>query len=536
MKKYLTTIITAAVLIVAIIGLVIVLNVKNNTQKDPTATDTPETENKKTYLSLLSDEKGIATYTINDVVKLETSGGVVIEKGENGFELTNLPYRTNASILWDVVFAVTSMLGERIDDVEDVSEYGFPDNASDQFVSLTMTDGKTDTLYLGNFDHTETYRYVYNPRVPTRVYKVSEYYARSLLINKDMLVTMKAFTYKMTDTPIYFIIKENGEQKLELAFKEAVKTGESEDAITWKWNVKYPINRESNNDKANAILKNMCGMTMQAIASEAVPVEKLGEYGLSTPDVEYYFYVEDADGNKVLYEIKVGGFNKSESCYYCTIEEPENGCVDVYEVPVGYIAKDINPVEFIEQTLYVKDSDLLSTVEFTMNGKTHVMKYTYEKGENQKEEATRFFDGKECVYDDNYLIVVTDSRHTPPTAADLACNEDGDISNDILTANPYDMFNRLLTGIYANVSLYEIQLEEPSEKGEEIFSVKYTERDGLVTEIKLYKRDDTTAYAYINGEFAGGYVRIHGIFGNDSEAYDVAASLNGVQAVLKLVP
>lgn len=542
MKKYLTTIITVCVLLVAIAGLIVMLSLKNkNTDNNPTTTEEPE--NESSYLYVFSDADGKMKYSQDNVVKAETSyAGVnyVLECKDGTWCCTNHDFKTYATTISETITSFTTVLGQRIDDVENIQEYGFGEDLSaNPSVKLTMDDGTEMTVYVGDIDFTQSYRYVYNPAAPTRIYKVSVYTAtNSLLIQKEDLIKLKAFTYSSSDTPIYLIIKQKGEQVLKLTFKEAVKSGESDDDVTWTWHVTYPVDRDSSNTQINNILETMQGMALSSLSDEAVPVEKLSEYGLDVPSVEYYLYMKAEDGTKTLYSIKVGNFTEDETEYYCLVEEPENGLCDIFKVQIGYISKSIKAIDFIDSSLYIKSSDYLDKIEFTLGGESHTMTFKHTKAsDGETEDITEYYDGIECIADDNYTIVASGSKLTPPTEDDLAKNRDADITNDVITVNPYDCFNRLLTSFYL-LSLKEAQVEVPdkAELGALIFTVTYTETDGTTTKLDLYERDETTAYAYLNDTFAGGYVRTYALYGDDYEAYDVTASLKGLKAVLALLP
>ena len=107
-----------------------------------------------------------------------------------------------------------------------------------------------------------------------------------------------------------------------------------------------------------------------------------------------------------------------------------------------------------------------------------------------------------------------------------------------MTATPYETFNHLLLCFYSNFALSEIDLEEPSEeaRGEKVATVTYTEREGAVYKLELFKRDNTTASAYINGNYAGGYVRTTGFTGDDYSMADFPPSLRALQITMAMLP
>jgi hypothetical protein len=371
------------------------------------------------------------------------------------------------------------------------------------------------------------------------VYKLNAVSADRMLIRKQDLIQMKAFTYLATDVPEKFIVYAKGEKLLELSC-----TGYEEEAGA-TWAVKHPIERDSENGSVNDIISNLKDVPLYNISGEHVSESDLVNYGLSPADIEYYLFMKDTSGNTKRYFIKVGFKSNDGNYYYCTVDDGADGSCDVYTIDTRYIIKTIDPLDYVNTFLYVKDSDLLSKVFIEIGGETHTMDYEYEtvkgtdpKGEETEELlVTRFFDGSEAVDDDRFCIVINDNRFTPPTEEDLAKNRDSDITNDINTANPYEAFNHLLLSLYVNLSLSDIDLDEPSadDLGERILAVTYTERDGSVYKIELYRRDNTTAYAYINGHYAGGYCRTTGLYGDDYRNADYPASLKALKIVMGMI-
>jgi hypothetical protein len=67
-------------------------------------------------------------------------------------------------------------------------------------------------------------------------------------------------------------------------------------------------------------------------------------------------------------------------------------------------------------------------------------------------------------------------------------------------------------------------------------TAEYLMTDGTVNKIEYAMRDSTTAYVYINGEYADGYCETTSIYGNDYAMADVTASINALEAVMKIVP
>lgn len=540
MKKYLTTIIALAVL--AVVASVAVVILTLNSRKDGPGSDPGETPGTE-YVRLFN-------YNLDSVAKAESSydGSTYVverskdEEGNTVWICTSDPsietYSSSISSLISTI--VSSSSATPIRDVENLKEYGFTeDRKSSMFIRLTTLEGLSDTIYIGNFDFTRNSRYVYLDDGSDTVYKLNARSAERMLIRKQDLIQMKAFTYLSTDVPEHFTVYSKGEKLLELSC-----TGVDEETGA-AWTVKHPIERDSENSAVNDIISTLKDIPLFEISGELVAEEELVNYGLAPADIEYYLYMKDTDGNVRRYSIKVGFKSEDGNYYYCTVDDGIDGFYDVYTVDVRYISKSIDPLAYVDTFLYVKDSDLLSKVLIEYGGETQTMEYEYEtvkttnpKGEEVEElKVTRFFNGREAVDDDNYCIVINDNRFTPPTEEDLAKNRDNDVSNDTNTANPYEAFNHLLFSLYSNLILSDISLEEPAADalGERVIAVTYTERDGSVYKIELFERDNTTAYAYINGHYAGGYCRTTGLRGNDYRNGDYPASLKALNIVMAMI-
>lgn len=527
MKKYLTTIITLGVLVLAVVALFVVKALVKDNDTPSTPSEDPE-----------SSYQRILGFDDDEIAKIETfyNENYVIEKQEDEWVLTSHTFDAYPSSISSAVLGISEAEGYKIENVDKLSDYGFgSDLSANPHVIVTKTDGTKYELYVGDMDYSQYFRYIYLNDGSNTVYKSYLRVAEDLMLTKESLIRLKAFAYAYNDEPIYFLVKKDGEKVLELDFKESVV--DEQQGTIWNWTVQYPVQRDCQNTEANEIIQAMRNIDLGGISNEAVPESELVNFGLAPAKIEYYLYMQSVEGVRTLYRIRIGNKTESGDFYYCTVDDVKDGKIDVYTVHEGNVYRNINPLDYIDTFLYIKDSDLLGTIEFTVNGESHEFKYTYEQ-DGEETVTTRYFDGRECPDNDEYSVVGNDSLLTPPTEEQLARNKDLDITNDIVTVNPYDAFNRVLTSLYSNLVLSEIIADEPAEeeKGPVIALVKYTETDGTVTEIKLFKRDNTTAWAYINGSYAGGYCRTTALFGDDYMNFDFAASLKGLKAVMALVP
>lgn len=532
MRRYRTTLIALAVLAV-VAGVFVTVMVMQGNRSDEPAED-PETGSTVRLFSFAAtdiigfESKYKEVYAVE---KVTAEDGDVWKCTSNAaIEL----YDSSVSLLTRVI---ATLQGVRIADVEDYTDYGFTDGRSEIYIKIRLQDGE-ETLYVGDITPSARDYYVVVAGTANTVYRVSASYVKDLLIQKEDLINLKIFTYESSDTMQYFLINMNGEKCLEMT----ADYPKDEDAErTAEWSIRYPLERAGANENINSLLSRMRNLTLNGIEEEAC--EDLSRYGLDKPAIEYYLSVENAKGGVTLYLIRVGNRTESGSAYYCTVDDSG----DVYTVPTDNIAREISAVNYMSAFIFLEDSDNLSRVDFELSGETYEMRYEYEtvteKDENgeetEKTVSTRFFNGKEAPDDDEILIVRTKGyNYVPFTEEHRKLNKDDDLNNDVLSANPYEAFNHLLGALYYDLQISAIVLDEPAaeEIGEKLMTVKYTRTDGTTCLIELFKRDNTTAWIYANGEYEGGYCRTTSIFGDDYENFDVAESIVALKAVMALVP
>ena len=429
---------------------------------------------------------------------------------------------------------IASLKGTVIKDVADYTDYGFTDGKSEIYVKIYTADGE-ETMYIGNRAPNGYDYYVVVAGTANTVYRVSSSYATELMIQKEDLINLKIFTYGSSDTLEYFLVNMKGEKCLELV------SGYSDEEGVTEWSVRYPLERAGANENINSLISRMRNLTMNGI--HEVACEDLSVYGLDVPAIEYYLSATDAEGKMTLYLLRVGNRTESGNAYYCTVDDTG----DVYTVSTEYVAYEISAVNYMSPFIFLEDSDNLSKVEFELSGEKYEMRYEYETvtetdedgNETETTVVTRFFNGKEAPDDDDILIVETKGyNYVPFTDEHRKLNKDDDLNNDVTSANPYEAFNHLLGALYYDLQISSVVIDEPAEEeiGEKIMTVKYTRTDGSTCLIELYKRDNTTAWIYANGQYEGGYCRTSPIFGNSYANYDVAESIIALKAVMALVP
>lgn len=544
MKRYKTTIIALVALVIVSVAVAVVLIVTkgNNSSADPTEAPSEE------YVKLISFEydyiAGLESKVNGTVITLERSIVEVDGKNTKVWTCTSDPsIEANTGTVNSLVSTVvSSSSGIAIKDVESLTDYGFnEDGTSDLYIKATNIEGQTITLYVGGYEFSRNYRFVYLDDGSKTVYKVNAISVGRLLFQKESVIQMKAFAYLTTSVPKLFVINEKGSKLLELEC-----TGIQEGDDSWKWRVKYPLERKSQDTKVNELTDSLKDLPLDSIAVADVTEEEFVNYGLAPADIEYYYYAETEDGALERYFIKVGNKTEDGDKYYCLVDDGKDGIYEIYTVSTSYVYKTINVMDYIDAYLYMEDSDNISKIEIDIAGEKHTMTYTYEtvtktdKDGNETEEpvVTRYWDGREAVDDDDITLVTSGNRYTPLTEEDIALNRDDDLSNDIQTVNPYEAFNWVLLSLYTNTVIKDVVLEEPAQEdiGEIVASITYTENSGKVYKVELFKRDNTTAWAYVNGEYAGGYTRTTGLFGDDYLSADYAAAVKCMKIIIAMIP
>jgi len=524
MKKYKTTLIALAVLIVAVAALFVAMKIadKDNGDNDGNGDDTQGTTSSN--VSLFDFDK-------NNVIKLDTSYDVkfslerdISGENKNWVCTSDETIETHNASVNAIVATLADIKGKVIEDVDDFGDYGFVDGKSDIYIKATLSDGNVYTVYVGNNDLSGSYYYLVVEGRANTVYKSPVYDVQELTVQKQDLINMKTFTFTAADKFKYFMVKSEGEKIFEAM---STSVDENDDAV---WSVKHPAERNASDSVLNKRIDSMQSLPLEGITEE--DCKDLARYGLDVPFIEYYLKTESTDGTETMYLIRLGEKTPEARYYYCTIDDSNT----VYTVSVDYIYRDFVVSEYIDTSIFVEDSDKLSLIEFSYGDERHTMRYKYstkivtddKTGEKTEETVTeRYFDDRYVPDDDSYLVVTSDSSFRVPTAADKA-------DYFIVTDNPADCFQQVLFSLYI-LSYQEFDETEPAEAGDVVFSVRYTKTDGEITDIQLLKRDNTTAYIYINGVYGGGYCKTTSIHGDNFDNGDIDAAVTALETVMKQV-
>lgn len=529
MRKYRTTIIAVVLLVVVIAAFVIALNVKDkggDGNEPGTATTAPSSDRKSVALFDFreTDVIGFSSFFNENyevsILKEADEENDATWKCDSHSDLVVENDSVNA-----IVNSVSKLKGIAIENVEDTTEYGFWENKSKVYFTTELKDGKTETMYIGDIDAaTGNYYFVMVEGKPDTVYKVYKSYAADFMIEKGDLINLKIFSFTTDDTRKEFLVyKEN-----ELAFEAESSEVDEQGGAVWK--VTEPAVRDGLNSDLNARIDAMRNITLDGLSEEKC--EDLSKYGLHKPLIEYRLTVLK-DGQRVTHRIAIGDKTADGSCYYCIIDDTG----DVYTVSTSSIYRDFNPMAFMDTYIFMENTDEVKELNLTIGDRSYELRFEYDKkivvdettGEEKEELLIeRFFNGKNAIDDDTYSIVTSDSSFRVP-------GPDEDLDFGVTSSNPRDCFQHVFLSLYA-ITYAKFDFDEPAEKGEVIMTAEYLMTDGSVNKIEYAKRDSTTAYVYINGEYADGYCETTSIYGNDYAMADVTASIKALETVMKIVP
>ncbi|MBQ8164399.1 MAG: DUF4340 domain-containing protein [Clostridia bacterium] len=387
-----------------------------------------------------------------------------------------------------------SLSGNVIKDYDSLSDFEIADDS--MYTTLVLDDGTTFSVRFGITDNTETYRYITVDGVEDTVYSIYNFTASDILLTRNLLVKLEALSFSDGYNPSYFVVKKNGELMMSAygTFKAAASESEK-DSITWA--VKEPIEIAGESDDINNLVNSLKDVALSELYDGEC--SDLSQYGLDMPTIEYSIVYSDSSGNKESRSIALGHKTPDASKYYCIIDGVESS---VYTIDASYIMIDITLEDYIDGKLFYDMYTDLKTVDIHFEGSDHTMKFVF--GDNNLEE--RYFDDVFVHDEDSYQDENLDT--------------------------PEDKFNHLLASLYL-ISITTVDTDAPAEKGELLIKVVYTRIDGTSVVVECYKRDDTTAYLYKDGEYFGGYMETAVILYGDFEDYGIKGSLDVLVDVMK---
>jgi len=483
MRNFKTTIIACICLAVAVLSfLAIKFFVLDKDSKDPNGDDPSSTPSAETKVDLFDFDK-------SEVVKIESKSeeffSLYLADGKwNSMSHTEIEIYDSSVDSFIKDFA--NLSGYIIKDYDDISDFGIGEDSL--YTSLTLKDGSVFTVRFGITDNKKNYRYVTVDGVKDTVYSVAEYSASDVMMTRQHLVRLEALTFSNDYNPSYFIIKKDGELLLEAQGKyKPAETEDDKDTVTWT--VTEPIEIAGNNEKLNNLVNSLKDIPLMSLHDGKC--EDLSTYGLDKPTVEYSIVYSDGKGEKESKSIALGDKTKDGSAYYCIIDGTNSL---VYTITSSYIMVDITLEDYIDGKLFYDMYKELDSINFTFEGVSHTMKFVF--GDDNFEE--RFFDGVFVHSEDSYQDENLDT--------------------------PEDKFNHLLASMYL-IGITTVESEEPASKGESLFKAEYKKLDGSVITVECFKRDDTTAYLYKNGEYFGGYMQTAKRLYGEYKDYGIKGSL-----------
>ncbi len=350
----------------------------------------------------------------------------------------------------------------------------------DEKIVITMKDGTQYTAVFGGFNTDETACYVWLSGADA-IYLYATAFKEAMLINKADLISTTVFDFADAGQ-ITRIAITKGEQ--EFARFSATLSGVVGEARTWQ--MTYPLTREGKTSSVESLLSALTAITIDDLA--VADCDHLDEYGLAPAA---YSVTLSAPGQTV--SIHLGNQSPDGEKYYFTVDDGD----DVYLVQAASVTfKDVAVTNYMETTVFMVDYKELDQVDIRLGEEHHTLRYEF----GEENEETFYFDGH-CV---------TDSA-----------------------ANYRDEFTDVLFSLYLLAIENVAPTEAPASPENVLCEIQFKQTDGTLTTVTCTKRDDTTMYYYLNGQYVGGYGPQY-LLTSDAAHDGVRGNLDAMLACLKL--
>ncbi len=480
MKKYLTTIIALAVIVVLLTAFFIV---KKAGLLDPNAeaTEDPygEVETGSVFAFLSRDES-----TFSKVVKIESvvdGESLTLEKIGDTWKATSHP--DLAIVSKNVNSCLTSMrsLNGRVaysGEVTESKRYEFGFEESTTYIELTLSDGTSSKVIYGKLNQSGSSGYTWEYG-SERVYLVDNYQRTSALVDAVDLLDTKIFSFNDSGQISRVNISKDGSDYLKL---QAIFSAEADVARSWQ--VKYPLDRAGNTSTIEALITSLTSTNIADV--EKLGCDDLSQYGLKPAKMK----VSVADSNKTI-TLSIGDMTADRTYYYVTVDNAS----DVYLVKTSAITfTDTPQLNFMNEYIFMLTYTQLKQVDIEVLGRNYVLTYD---ATGDREDEVFTINGTNVYYD-----------------------EERDFRSE---------FKRIGTAMYG-LRLSGLA-DEPAEKGELLCRIRYEERDGTVNIVECYAREGSTMYFYLNGVYQGGYGSRY-LLDSDGENYGITGTIDHLYEVM----
>ena len=392
------------------------------------------------------DKLNMLEFNDDDATKVEItneSGHYTAEyiSGE-GWQLVDTDeFELNDSVIAAIAANMSGLKAEKIIDDTDKSKYGL-----DNPTKVTCYTGETPyTVLIGN--PTPTYENYYAMKEnDDTIYLIS--YASGIVLDSDKDALKQTYIYKYSSYDVDHFAIWDGKQT-----DENIRFSMSKDNED-NWHMDKPLSDSSANYvQVDEFLTDSAKDQIYSFVSEGCTEADYSKYGFDNPT--YVFEISAGDRSKTV----IFGAEKSGNEFYGLFVE--SGQV------VTFMMNELSmfnyhTLDMIETNIYSADMESITDVVVTIDGK----------------EVTLDLSGGDTEYtvDD---VIISEKGENAKTAFDIF----------------YKSFN--------NAS-YESEALKATPSGNEEISVKYSTKDGLVTEVSYIPVDDSDKYyAMKNGEYTG---------------------------------
>ncbi len=444
MKKYRTAIIAFVLIVAALVGYYIVKNV----QADEPASPTGDEAGARSVFPFSQDVSTRAQIT---EIRISGEETILLTKTAEGWTCAQWP---DEEILQSAVNGMISRIysyqgpvvyeGDVSEDVR--REFGL---TGEKKFSITMKNGTVYTAIFGSLNTTGGSHYLWLEG-SDKICMYAKAFREGIFVNKADLVSNIIFNFSDSNQVTKIDIMKDGEDYIYLTAQISGNAGEGR-----KWTMHTPVQRPGHNNNIQAFLDKLTGVTIdKVIVSDCTD---LTTYGLSPASYSVALTAPD----KTI-TLNIGNKTPDGTGYYFTIDKG----TEVYTTKVEQITfKDVSPIQYLDEDVFILDYTKLSTVRISFNGQEHTMKFEF-KGEDE--------------------IFYFDGRRVPEEKADY--------------------FTRVLSALYfLEITGLDVEHAPETPSGEILCSLRYEQSDGTVTTVTCAARDESTMYFYVNDVYTGGY-------------------------------
>ena len=471
MKKYLTTIIALIVIAVALTGFFVA---KKAGWLDPAPSPTEEPDDTVTgpICAFLQEEGAAARVSRieyvydGDLLSVKRGGGSWVADSNPELKIIGRNVDSKLSAIGNQ-FAREAYRGEVTE--SKLLEFGLAD--SNYYIRFFDEDGTVHRVVFGKENQNGYYYYVWEEGCDV-IHLTGKSSRESLICRAGDLISTTIFDFDDSGQINGISISKDGQPYVRL--RAALSSVPEEPR---SWNVTYPLERAGDRSAIEALLTNLNSVKLAEVVE--LGAEDMAQYGLSP--AKYKLTVSD-QGKSI--SLSLGNTTSDRMYYYASI----NNANDVYLISATSVDFTDEPeLTYIDEYIFMVSYTLLSRVDLEVLGDTFVL--TYDAADADKEE----------VFTINGVNVFIDA--------------DRDYRGE---------FKRIGTAMYG---LRFSGLEaEPAEKGELLCRIRYEQKDGTVTMVECFARDETTMYFYLNGSYAGGYGKQY-LLTSDNTNYGITGTV-----------